>query len=233
MRREEETKRTTEARQEEVVSMKDVRQEYVDNPTMLLVAARLNAAMTKAAIANVKEANESRHLLDFGQVAEEVTLYAQSKVNEYLNAISAKLDDEIYNHIYMVENFNHDNAEEELVKLEQHADVIVAMVREAAARAIDDMEEYCKDLGTPAEADGSDDLVYSYYINDDTLEEARRELKNLLGWMFVSHVWYYTEIALDEIRSVLTQTYLGELERRVGAQAPALCERRERHVTVK
>jgi len=34
----------------------------------------------------------------------------------------------------MVENFNHDNAEEELVKLEQHADVIVAMVREAAAR---------------------------------------------------------------------------------------------------
>jgi len=35
--------------------------------------------------------------------------------------------------------------------------------------------------------------------------------------MFVSHVWYYTEIALDEIRSVLTQTYLGELERRVGA----------------
>jgi len=217
MRREEETKRTTEARQEEVVSMKDVRQEYVDNPTMLLVAARLNAAMTKAAIANVKEANESRHLLDFGQVAEEVTLYAQSKVNEYLNAISAKLDDEIYNHIYMVENFNHDNAEEELVKLEQHADVIVAMVREAAARAIDDMEEYCKDLATPAEADGSDDLVYSYYINDDTIEAARRELKNLLGWMFVSHVWYYTEIALDEIRSVLTQTYLGELERRVGA----------------
>jgi len=217
MRREEETKRTTEARQEEVVSMKDVRQEYVDNPTMLLVAARLNAAMTKAAIANVKEANESRHLIDFGQVAEEVTLYAQSKVNEYLNAISAKLDDEIYNHIYMVENFNHDNAEEELVKLEQHADVIVAMVREAAARAIDDMEEYCKDLATPAEADGSDDLVYSYYINDDTIEAARRELKNLLGWMFVSHVWYYTEIALDEIRSVLTQTYLGELERRVGA----------------
>lgn len=217
MRREEETKRTTEARQEEVVSMKDVRQEYVDNPTMLLVAARLNAAMTKAAIANVKEANESRHLLDFGQVAEEVTLYAQSKVNEYLNAISAKLDDEIYNHIYMVENFNHDNAEEELVKLEQHADVIVAMVREAAARAIDDMEEYCKDLATPAEADGSDDLVYSYYINDDTIEAARRELKNLLGWMFVSHVWYYTEIALDEIRSVLTQTYLRELERRVGA----------------
>lgn len=217
MRREEKTKRTTEARQEEVVSMKDVRQEYVDNPTMLLVAARLNAAMTKAAIANVKEANESRHLLDFGQVAEEVTLYAQSKVNEYLNAISAKLDDEIYNHIYMVENFNHDNAEEELVKLEQHADVIVAMVREAAARAIDDMEEYCKDLATPAEADGSDDLVYSYYINDDTIEAARRELKNLLGWMFVSHVWYYTEIALDEIRSVLTQTYLGELERRVGA----------------
>jgi len=217
MRREEETKRTTEARQEEVVSMKNVRQEYVDNPTMLLVAARLNAAMTKAAIANVKEANESRHLLDFGQVAEEVTLYAQSKVNEYLNAISAKLDDEIYNHIYMVENFNHDNAEEELVKLEQHADVIVAMVREAAARAIDDMEEYCKDLATPAEADGSDDLVYSYYINDDTIEAARRELKNLLGWMFVSHVWYYTEIALDEIRSVLTQTYLGELERRVGA----------------
>jgi len=217
MRREEETKRTTEARQEEVVSMKDVRKEYVDNPTMLLVAARLNAAMTKAAIANVKEANESRHLLDFGQVAEEVTLYAQSKVNEYLNAISAKLDDEIYNHIYMVENFNHDNAEEELVKLEQHADVIVAMVREAAARAIDDMEEYCKDLATPAEADGSDDLVYSYYINDDTIEAARRELKNLLGWMFVSHVWYYTEIALDEIRSVLTQTYLGELERRVGA----------------
>jgi len=217
MRREEETKRTTEARQEEVVSMKDVRKEYVDNPTMLLVATRLNAAMTKAAIANVKEANESRHLLDFGQVAEEVTLYAQSKVNEYLNAISAKLDDEIYNHIYMVENFNHDNAEEELVKLEQHADVIVAMVREAAARAIDDMEEYCKDLATPAEADGSDDLVYSYYINDDTIEAARRELKNLLGWMFVSHVWYYTEIALDEIRSVLTQTYLGELERRVGA----------------
>lgn len=217
MRREEETKRTTEARQEEVVSMKDVRQEYVDNPTMLLVAARLNAAMTKAAIANVKEANESRYLLDFGQVAEEVTLYAQSNVNEYLNAISAKLDDEIYNHIYMVENFNHDNAEEELVKLEQHADVIVAMVREAAARAIDDMEEYCKDLATPAEADGSDDLVYSYYINDDTIEAARRELKNLLGWMFVSHVWYYTEIALDEIRSVLTQTYLGELERRVGA----------------
>jgi len=217
MRREEETKRTTEARQEEVVSMKDVRKEYVDNPTMLLVATRLNAAMTKAAIANVKEANESRHLIDFGQVAEEVTLYAQSKVNEYLNAISAKLDDEIYNHIYMVENFNHDNAEEELVKLEQHADVIVAMVREAAARAIDDMEEYCKDLATPAEADGSDDLVYSYYINDDTIKEARRELKNLLGWMFVSHVWYYTEIALDEIRSVLTQTYLGELERRVGA----------------
>lgn len=129
MRREEETKRTTEARQEEVVSMKDVRQEYVDNPTMLLVAARLNAAMTKAAIANVKEANESRYLLDFGQVTEEVTLYAQSNVNEYLNAISAKLDDEIYNHIYMVENFNHDNAEEELVKLEQHADVIVAMYR--------------------------------------------------------------------------------------------------------
>lgn len=217
MRREEETKRTTEARQEEVVSMKDVRQEYVDNPTMLLVAARLNAAMTKAAIANVKEANESRHLIDFGQVAEEVTLYAQSKVNEYLNAISAKLDDEIYNHIYMVENFNHDNAEEELVKLEQHADEIVAMVKEAVARAIDDMEEYCKDLATPAEADGSDDLVYSYYINDDTIEAARRELKNLLGWMFVSHVWYYTEIALDEIRSVLTQTYLGELERRVGA----------------
>lgn len=217
MRREEETKRTTEARLEEVVSMKNVRQGYVDNPTMLLVAARLNAAMTKAAIANVKEANESRHLIDFGQVAEEVTLYAQSKVNEYLNAISAKLDDEIYNHIYMVENFNHDNAEEELVKLEQHADVIVAMVREAAARAIDDMEEYCKDLATPAEADGSDDLVYSYYINDDTIEAARRELKNLLGWMFISHVWYYTEIALDEIRSVLTQTYLGELERRVGA----------------
>ena len=217
MRREEETKRTTEARQEEVVSMKDVRNEYVDNPTMLLVATRLNAAMTKAAIANVKEANESRHLIDFGQVAEEVTLYAQSKVNEYLNAISAKLDDEIYNHIYMVENFNHDNAEEELVKLEQHADVIVAMVKEAVARAIDDMEEYCKDLGTPAEADGSDDLVYSYYVNDDTIEAARRELKNLLGWMFVSHVWYYTEIALDEIRSVLTQTYLGELERRVGA----------------
>ncbi len=217
MRREEETKRTTEARQEEVVSMKDVRKEYVDNPTMLLVATRLNAAMTKAAIANVKEANESRHLIDFGQVAEEVTLYAQSKVNEYLNAISAKLDDEIYNHIYMVENFNHDYAEEELVKLEQHADVIVAMVKEAVARAIDDMEEYCKDLGTPAEADGSDDLVYSYYVNDDTIEAARRELKNLLGWMFVSDVWYYTEIALDEIRSVLTQTYLGELERRVGA----------------
>jgi len=122
MRREEETKRTTEARQEEVVSMKDVRQECVDNPTMLLVAARLNAAITKAAIANVKEANESRHLLDFGQVAEEVTLY------------------------------------------------------------------------------------YSYYINDDTIEAARRELKNLLGWMFVSHVWYYTEIALDESRTVLTQT---------------------------
>jgi len=207
MRREERTERSQEARG----MMRLVKKNYVYNPTMVAVVEELTDEMLRAAIENAKVALASKNLEDFDQEAEEITVYAQRLLVEALNEKEQEIDEELYKLFAIAETIDPlYSTQEDYAKMSGQAEMVVAKVKAVIENTIEQVEDFCSRV----------DIVHlaeKYCAGDDVLEEAKRDIENMLRWQFVGNIRYHLEVALNTIRETLRKGYVDQWKRGQGA----------------
>ena len=211
MRREERTERT-ERSQEARGMMRSVKKNYVYNPTMVAVVEELTDEMLRAAVENAKVALASKNLEDFDQEAEEITVYAQRLLVEALNEKEQEIDEELYKLFAIAETIDPlYSTQEDYAKMSGQAEMVVAKVKAVIENTIEQVEDFC------SRVDSIVHLAEKYCAGDDVLEEAKRDIENMLRWQFVGNIRYHLEVALNTIRETLRKGYVDQWKRGQGA----------------